>query len=140
MELDQFRQTFNPELDVAEEFSREILRPQLALAQVFPLFGPGVRPAVTPDQTPQMHRLFRGNLPIFPLAEWQILTPNDAPEPSWPVFRLRQVLVLRDVTLRCVREGPFRRFQFLNPSSGQVVRELIGADYIKPVSRNPVPQ
>jgi len=39
LRLDQFRQTFKPELDVAKQLGREIFRPQLAFAQVFPLPG-----------------------------------------------------------------------------------------------------
>ena len=44
---DQFRQTFNPELDIAKQLGREISRPQLALAQIFPLLRTRVRQTMT---------------------------------------------------------------------------------------------
>jgi hypothetical protein len=47
--LGQFRQAFKPELDVAKQLGREIFRPQLALAQIFPLLRGSVRKTVTPD-------------------------------------------------------------------------------------------
>ena len=83
LNLDQFRQTFNPELDVAKEFCRKILRPQLALAQKFPLFWRRVRPPIPAHDSPYLQRLFRGHFPDLPLAEGQILTSNDTPKVLW---------------------------------------------------------
>ena len=40
---DQFWQTFKPKLDIAKQLGREISRPQLALAQIFPLLRRRVR-------------------------------------------------------------------------------------------------
>jgi hypothetical protein len=42
---DPFRQTFHPELDVAKQLGREIFRPQLALAQKFPLLRGACSPS-----------------------------------------------------------------------------------------------
>jgi len=64
LRLDQFLQTFppslrelrwagKPELDVAKQLGREILRPQLAFAQIFPLFRGRVRQTVSPHNGPQ---------------------------------------------------------------------------------------
>jgi hypothetical protein len=44
-------QALHPQLDVAKQIGREILRPQLALAQKFPLFRWRVRSTVAPDKT-----------------------------------------------------------------------------------------
>jgi hypothetical protein len=76
LRFDQFRQTFKPELDIAKQLCREILRPELALAEKFPLLRGRVRPAVTADESPYLHGLFRGHFPLFPVPVWQVLAPN----------------------------------------------------------------
>jgi hypothetical protein len=85
---DQSRQTFKPKLDIAKQFGREILRPQLALAQNFPFFRRRVRPTIPAHDSPLLHRLFRGRFQNLPLAERQILSANDNPKPP----RLQSIL------------------------------------------------
>jgi len=54
--LDQFWQTVKPELDIAKQLRREILLPELAFAQSFPLFRWRVRPAVSPHDEAILNR------------------------------------------------------------------------------------
>jgi hypothetical protein len=53
VKADQFGQAFHPELDGAKQLGREIFRPQLALAQIFPLLRRRVRRTVSPYDPPQ---------------------------------------------------------------------------------------
>jgi hypothetical protein len=57
LHLDKFRQALKPELDVAKQIGREILGPQLALTQKFPLSRRRVRPAVTAYKLTNLHDL-----------------------------------------------------------------------------------
>jgi hypothetical protein len=81
-----------PELDVAKQFGCKVLRPELALAQKFPLFRKRVRPPIAAHESPYLHRLFRRHFPIFPLAEGQILAPNDTPKATRLLFHIPHVL------------------------------------------------
>ena len=54
---DQLRQTFKPKLDVAKQLRREIFRPQLALAEIFPLLRRRFPQTASPHDPPQFHRL-----------------------------------------------------------------------------------
>ena len=55
----QFRQAFKPELDIAKQLGREIFRPQLALAQKFPLLRRRVRHTVSPYHEAILNRSAR---------------------------------------------------------------------------------
>ena len=88
--LDQFRQTFKPELHVAKQLGREIFRPQLALPQVFPLLRRGVRQSVSPHDPPPCPAILSAKGPaaaeVSPLR-WRSLVefrggPHPVPLPS----------------------------------------------------------
>jgi hypothetical protein len=59
--LDQFRQTLNPKLDVANQLGREISRPQLAFPQIFPLRRGRVRRTATLKEESNFDRINRIN-------------------------------------------------------------------------------
>ena len=120
---DQFRDTFKPELDVAEQLGREIFRPQLALAHKFPLFRGRVRHTVAPHDPPQFHRLARRHFTIFPFPKRQILPTNDTPEPAGLVHQFRHFLLLGNVSFGCVGERAFCCPYFLNPRACPEVRK-----------------
>jgi hypothetical protein len=63
---------FNPKLHGAKQLGREIFRPQLALAQIFPLLRWRVRHSVTPHDPAQFHRLACTPFPIFPFPQKQV--------------------------------------------------------------------
>ncbi|MGA2555428.1 MAG: GxxExxY protein [Verrucomicrobiota bacterium] len=102
---DQFRQTFNPELDIAKQLGRKIFGPQLALAQVFALLRGSVRHTVAPHDPPPRPAIARSataevsppglrSLPDLPVSQAAGVAgqsrpntgPAFVPSPAFPPF------------------------------------------------------
>jgi hypothetical protein len=113
LSLNQLRHTFNPELDVAGQFGRKILRTKLAIAQIFPLFRVRVGHAVSPHYPPEFHRLACAHLPLFSFPKGQVLPTNDPPKPP-RLFRHLRHFRLGDVTISGIHECAFQRLEPFN--------------------------